>query len=88
MAQRGPYVSYANCGLPCHVSGMIPKESSLLVANEQLFRAQFGIDARTNCEAISISPKKIVPGLRPGNLVVFPGTNPVGLRADSPPSPD
>ena len=32
MVERGPYVSYANCGLPYHVGGVIPKESSLLVA--------------------------------------------------------
>ena len=64
MVERGPYVSYANCGLPYHVSGVIPKESSLMVANEQLFRAQFAIDARTNCEAISISPKKKTVDLR------------------------
>jgi NADPH-dependent 2,4-dienoyl-CoA reductase/sulfur reductase-like enzyme/rhodanese-related sulfurtransferase len=55
MVERGPYVSYANCGLPYHVSGVIEKESSLLVATEQLFRERFAIDARTNCEAISIS---------------------------------
>ena len=61
MVERGPYVSYANCGLPYHVGGVIEKESSLLVANEQLFREQFAIDVRTNCEAIEISPKtKIV----------------------------
>ena len=64
MVERGPYVSYANCGLPYHVSGVIPKESSLLVASEQLFRAHFAIDARTNCEAISISPKKKTVDLR------------------------
>ena len=64
MVERGPYVSYANCGLPYHVSGVIPKESSLMVANEQLFRAQFVIDARTNCEAISISPKNRTVDLR------------------------
>ena len=57
MVERGPYVSYANCGLPYHVGDVIEKESSLLVANEQLFREQFGIDVRTNCEAISISPQ-------------------------------
>ena len=66
MVERGPYVSYANCGLPYHVSGVIPKESSLMVANEQLFRAQFAIDARTNCEAISISPKNKAVDLRDG----------------------
>jgi NADPH-dependent 2,4-dienoyl-CoA reductase/sulfur reductase-like enzyme/rhodanese-related sulfurtransferase len=64
MVERGPYVSYANCGLPYHVSGVIQKESSLLVGSEQLFRGQFAIDARTNCEAISISPKKKTVELR------------------------
>ena len=54
MVERGPYVSYANCGLPYHVSGVIPQESSLLVANEQVFRGLYGIDARTNCEAVAI----------------------------------
>jgi len=56
MVERGPYVSYANCGLPYHVGGVIPEESSLLVASQQLFRGHFAIDARINCEAISISP--------------------------------
>ena len=42
MVERGPFVSYANCGLPYHVSGVIPKESSLLVANEQYFKANLG----------------------------------------------
>ncbi len=58
MVERGPYLSYANCGLPYHVSGVIPKESSLLVANETYFRANLGIDARTNCEAVAIDRKK------------------------------
>ncbi len=64
MVERGPYVSYANCGLPYHVSGVIEKESSLIVASEQFFRMAFAIDARTNCEAISISPKKKTVDLR------------------------
>ena len=58
MVEKGPYVSYANCGLPYHISGVIPKESSLLVGTEQMFRAMFNIDARTNCEAVAIDPKK------------------------------
>ena len=64
MVERGPYVSYANCGLPYHVSGVIEKESSLLVGTEQMFRAMFAIDARTNCEAIAIDPKKKTVHLR------------------------
>ncbi|HWJ19789.1 MAG TPA: FAD-dependent oxidoreductase, partial [Geobacterales bacterium] len=58
MVERGPYISYANCGLPYHVGGVIEKESSLLVASEQLFRERFAIDVRTGCEAIGISPKE------------------------------
>jgi NADPH-dependent 2,4-dienoyl-CoA reductase/sulfur reductase-like enzyme/rhodanese-related sulfurtransferase len=64
MVERGPYVSYANCGLPYHVGGVIEKESTLLVASEQMFRGAFAIDVRTNCEAIAISPKKKTVDLR------------------------
>ena len=64
MVERGPYVSYANCGLPYHVGGVIEREASLLVANEQTFRAQFAIDVRTGCEAIEISPTKKTVQLR------------------------
>jgi len=41
MVERGPYVSYANCGLPYYVGGSIEEESSLLVATEQMFRVIF-----------------------------------------------
>jgi NADPH-dependent 2,4-dienoyl-CoA reductase/sulfur reductase-like enzyme/rhodanese-related sulfurtransferase len=64
MVERGPYVSYANCGLPYHISGVIPKESSLLVSNVDTFRAMFGIDARINCEAVAVDPKKKTVQLR------------------------
>jgi NADPH-dependent 2,4-dienoyl-CoA reductase/sulfur reductase-like enzyme/rhodanese-related sulfurtransferase len=64
MVEKGPYVSYANCGLPYHVGGVIEKESSLLVASEQLFRVQFNIEVRTNCEAVEISAKEKTIKLR------------------------
>ena len=64
MVEKGPFVSYANCGLPYHVSGVIPKESSLLVANEQYFKANLGIDVRTGCEAVAIDPRKKTVDLR------------------------
>ncbi len=64
MVERGPYVSYANCGLPYHVGGVIEKESSLLVADANTFRSQFAIDVRTGCEAIKISPDKKTVDLR------------------------
>jgi NADPH-dependent 2,4-dienoyl-CoA reductase/sulfur reductase-like enzyme/rhodanese-related sulfurtransferase len=56
MVERGPYVSFANCGLPYHVGSVIEHESDLLVANERVFREQFAVDCRTGCEAIGISP--------------------------------
>ena len=88
MLERGPYVSYANCGLPYHVSGVIEQESSLLVFTDQMFRAMFAIDARTNTEAISISPKKKTVDLRNvttgevttenyDKLVLSPGAAPI-----------
>jgi NADPH-dependent 2,4-dienoyl-CoA reductase/sulfur reductase-like enzyme/rhodanese-related sulfurtransferase len=58
MVERGPYVSYANCGLPYHIGGVIEKESSLLVANAQLFKNQFNVEVRTKCEVVDISPKE------------------------------
>jgi NADPH-dependent 2,4-dienoyl-CoA reductase/sulfur reductase-like enzyme/rhodanese-related sulfurtransferase len=64
MVERGPYVSFANCGLPYHVGGVIEHESDLLVANEQVFREQFAVDCRTGCEAIGISPKDKTVRLR------------------------
>jgi len=64
MVERGPYVSYANCGLPYHVGGVIEKEVSLLVANEEIFRSQFAIDVRTRCEAIEITPEENTIKLR------------------------
>ena len=57
MVEKGPYVSYANCGLPYYVGGVIKKESSLLVASEMMFKVMFGIDARTSCEAVAVSAK-------------------------------
>ena len=88
MVERGPYVSYANCGLPYYVGGVIPRESSLLVADERAFRELFAIDARTRCEAISISPEKKTVELRNvttgrvttesyDKLVLSPGAKPI-----------
>ncbi len=88
MVERGPYVSYANCGLPYHVGGVIEKESSLLVATEQTFRDMFGVTVRTGCEAITISPEKKTVDLRNvatgevttesyDKLVLSPGAAPI-----------
>lgn len=52
--ERGPYVSYANCGLPYHVGDIIPEEGRLLVANERLFNDNFNIAVQSLTEAKSI----------------------------------
>jgi len=64
MVERGPYVSYANCGLPYHVGGVIEKESNLILSNEKVFKAMFNIDVFINTEAIEVSPKDKTVKLR------------------------
>jgi NADPH-dependent 2,4-dienoyl-CoA reductase/sulfur reductase-like enzyme/rhodanese-related sulfurtransferase len=64
MVERGPYVSYANCGLPYHVGGVIEKESSLLLASAQSFHGMFNIEVRTNTEAVEISSQEKTVSLR------------------------
>ena len=64
MVERGPYVSFANCGLPYRVGGVIEHDSDLLVANEQVFRSHFAVDCRINCEAIGVSPENKTVELR------------------------
>ena len=54
MFDRGPYVSFANCGLPYYVGNVIKKEERLLVATPELFRDRFNIDVRLRSEVTSI----------------------------------
>lgn len=52
--ERGPYASFANCGLPYHIGGIIENESDLLVAKGPLFKERYGIDLRTRHEVMSL----------------------------------
>lgn len=54
MFDRGPYVSFANCGLPYYVGNVIRKEEDLMVATPQLFRQRFNIDVRLRSNVVSI----------------------------------
>ena len=54
LIEKGPAVSFANCGLPYHVGGEIADRDDLLVATPELFRDRFGIEVRTETEAIAI----------------------------------
>ena len=54
--ERGPYVSFANCGLPYHIGGVIANRSRLLLQTPTSLKARFEIDVRVNTEVVSIDP--------------------------------
>ena len=54
LIDRGPYVSFANCGLPYYVGNVISDESKLLVASREMFHERFNIGVYTDTEATSI----------------------------------
>ena len=51
---RGPYVSFANCGLPYYVGNVIADERKLLVASPETFRERFNVAVHTGTEATAI----------------------------------
>ncbi len=51
---RGPYVSFANCGLPYYVGNVIKEEKKLLIATTELFRQRFNIEVRVENEILAI----------------------------------
>ena len=90
---RGPFVSFANCGLPYHVGGVIPNEASLLLASPQLFHDRFRIEVKVHHEVTAIhrdSKTVTVKNLLTGesfedsydSLVLSPGAAP--LRPELP----
>ena len=56
--EKGPFVSFANCGLPYYVSGEIANRDSLLVQTPESLRARFNLDVRPFHEVIQISPEE------------------------------
>ncbi|MFZ9197606.1 MAG: FAD-dependent oxidoreductase [Bacilli bacterium] len=56
--EKGPYVSFANCGLPYFMSGEIPSRSRLLVVKEKDLVRRFNLDIRSNTEVIAIDAEK------------------------------
>lgn len=55
---RGPYVSFANCGLPYYVGNIIQDERKLLLVTPELFRQRFGIEVRVENEVFAIDREK------------------------------
>ena len=58
LLERGSSISYANCGLPYHLGGVIPERSSLFVMPEKKFKAWFNVDVRTQNEAVALNRGK------------------------------
>jgi len=55
--ERSGYVSYANCGLPYYIGGVIEKESSLLLQTPESLHKRFNLDVRTQSEVVQIDTK-------------------------------
>ena len=55
MLERGPYVSFANCGLPYHIGEVIQERERLLVVTPQDLKALLNIEVRVNNEVVSIN---------------------------------
>lgn len=58
MFERGPHVSFSNCCLPYHLSGVIKEASNLVLMSPEKFAAQYKIEARTNNEVVNIDRAK------------------------------
>lgn len=56
--EKGPYVSFANCGLPYYVAGEIEERSDLLVQTPENLRARFDLDVRPYSEATAIDSER------------------------------
>jgi NADPH-dependent 2,4-dienoyl-CoA reductase/sulfur reductase-like enzyme/rhodanese-related sulfurtransferase len=85
---RGPFVSFANCGLPYHVGNVIQDERALLLASPELFRQRFNIEVHTDTEVTGIDRDARTITVRDGPsgvwrlerydaLVLSPGAAPV-----------
>ena len=52
--ERGPHISFANCGLPYHISGEIELREELLLQTPESFKKRFNIDVRVQNEVLTI----------------------------------
>jgi NADPH-dependent 2,4-dienoyl-CoA reductase/sulfur reductase-like enzyme/rhodanese-related sulfurtransferase len=55
MFERGPFVSFANCGLPYHIGGDIKERGNLLLQTPESFLARFNVDVRVMNEVLRIN---------------------------------
>jgi len=88
LIERGPDVSFANCGLPYHIGGEIPDRSQLAVQTPAGLRAILNIEVRTRTEATAIDPERKTLRIRQldddtedtlsfDSLILAPGASPI-----------
>ena len=86
--ERGGYVSFANCGLPYYIGGVITDQKNLTLQTPESFRSRFNIDVRVNSEAVKVNPEAktvSVKNLKTGecytesydDLILSPGAAPI-----------
>jgi NADPH-dependent 2,4-dienoyl-CoA reductase/sulfur reductase-like enzyme/rhodanese-related sulfurtransferase len=84
--EKGPYVSYANCGLPYYISGVINDSNELTLRTPESLKNRFNIDARVNSEVTAIDRSLKNVSVKDGSktyhesydkLVLSPGAAPV-----------
>ena len=85
--EKGAYISYANCGLPYYIGGVIEERDRLFVQTPEAFGKRFNIDVRTRSEVIAIHPEKKQVTVRSADgkeytenydkLLLSPGASPV-----------
>ncbi len=88
MFERGPHVSFSNCSLPYHLSGIVPTADKLVLMSPEKFDKSYNIDARTLSEVIEIDRKNkevVVKKLNTNEiyresydkLILSPGAKPI-----------
>ena len=91
--ERGKYISYANCGLPYHVGGVIRNRSSLLLMTPELMHDRFNIDVRVENEVTAINREEKTVSVRNlatgevynesyDDLVIATGSSPLRPKID------
>jgi len=86
--ERSGYVSYANCGLPYYIGGVIKNERDLLLQTPESLNKRFNLEVKVRTEVVEIKPsekKAIVKDLTTGEvseysydkLILSPGATPI-----------
>ena len=85
--EKGQYISYANCGLPYYIGGVIEERDRLFVQTPEAFGKRFNIDVRVNSEVTRIESDKKLVHVRTSEgreytesydkLLLSPGASPV-----------